>query len=479
MNKKMIVYIIGKLLQVEGLLLLLPTIVGIFYRENVAAIYAAVAAGLLLLGTLAGRKAPDDRRFFVKEGLFIVGISWFLLSLFGSLPLCFSGEIPSYVDAFFETVSGFTTTGATILTDIDSLSRASLFWRSFTHWVGGMGILVFTVAFMPVASGRTMHILKAEMPGPTVGKLVAKTRISARILYLLYGVLSLAEVVLLLFGGMPLFDSLLNTFATAGTGGFTMSNAGIIGYHSSYIETILTIFMILFGINFNILYFLLVRKMASVLRNEELCWYLGIIAAAVLLVTWNIAGMYDTVATAFRYAVFQVASIITTTGFVTADYDQWPIFSQNILLLLMFIGASSGSTGGGIKVSRVVMVIKSGIKEIKRMLHPHGIVTVDFEGTAVSARTLNNVHSYLVLYAVVFGTALMIISLENLDFHTTFSAVATTINNVGPGFNKVGAMQNFSGLTDLSKVTLSVTMLTGRLEIFPVLLLFSKYFWRE
>lgn len=317
------------------------------------------------------------------------------------------------------------------------------------------------------------------MPGPIVGKLVSKTRVAARILYLLYGALTLLEVLFLLLGGMPFFDSLLNTFATAGTGGFTMSNAGIIGYHSPYLEGVLTVFMILFGVNFNLLFLVISGKGLLALKNEELRWYLGIIAVAIALLTVNLMSVYDSVTTAFRYGAFQVASIITTTGFVTADYDQWPMFSQTVLLLLMFVGASAGSTGGGMKVSRLVMVVKSGVKEIKRMLHPHGVITVDFEGAPVSRKTLNNMHSYFILYALVFCSALLVISLENLDFHTTFSAVATTINNVGPGFNGVGPMQNFGGLRDLSKYTLSFTMLAGRLEIFPVLLLFSKYFWKE
>lgn len=479
MNKKMVVYLMGKILQAEGLLLLLPAGVSLLYRENLTGIYAGIAGGLLLLGTLLSWRTPKNKGILIKEGLFIVGTSWFLLSAFGALPLVLAGEIPRFADAFFEIVSGFTTTGATVLSDIDALSHASLFWRSFTHWIGGMGILVFTVAFIPLASGRTMHILKAEMPGPVVGKLVSKTKVAAQILYFLYAALSILEVILLVVGGMPFFDSLLNTFATAGTGGFTMSNAGIIGYHSPYLEGVLTVFMILFGVNFNLLYLVAIGRGLTALKNEELRWYLGIIAVAVGMITANLLKLYDSVGTAFRYAVFQVASIITTTGFVTADYDQWPMFSQTVLLLLMFIGASAGSTGGGIKVSRIVIVAKSGVKEIKRMLHPHGVITVDFEGAPVSSKTLNNIHSYLFLYALVFCGSLLVVSLENVDFQTAFSAVATTINNVGPGFNQVGPMKNFGGLTDLSKYTLSFTMLAGRLEIFPVLLLFSKYFWQE
>lgn len=479
MNKKMVANIIGKILKVEGLLLLFPVIVALIYRENVGFYYAGVAVFVFVIGSILSQKIPLKKNIYAKEGFFIVGVSWTLLSIFGALPLVFSGEIPSFIDAFFEVVSGFTTTGASILPDLDVISQTSLFWRSFTHWVGGMGILVFTVAFIPLASGRTMHILKAEMPGPIVGKLVSKIRVTARLLYIIYAVMTVIQVILLCLGGMPLFDSLLNSFATAGTGGFSMANAGIGMYNSAYIEGVITVFMILFGINFNIFYFLLIGKVMGALKNEELRWYIGIIIGAILVITVNISSMYQSYMEAFRYASFQVASIITTTGFATTDYDQWPMFSQTVLLLLMFIGSCSGSTGGGIKVSRIVMFFKNALMEIKKLVHPRSVVTVEFEGGPIAPKTINNIHAYLILYAAIFVGALLIVSLENLDFHTTFSAVATTINNVGPGFNEVGPTDNFSALSDLSKFTLSFAMLAGRLEIFPILILFSKSFWKE
>ena len=425
------------------------------------------------------RKLPKNRNIYAREGFFIVGVSWVLLSVFGALPFMLTGEIPSFTDAFFETVSGFTTTGSSILSNLDGLSHASLFWRSFTHWVGGMGILVLTVAFIPLASGRTMHILKAEMPGPVIGKLVSKVRVTARILYVIYAALTLVQIILLILGGMPVFDSILNSFATAGTGGFSMSNEGIAVYNSAYIDGVITVFMILFGINFNLIYFFLIGKIAPVLKSEELRGYLAIIAGSTLLITLNIASQYPSYLKAFRYAVFQVASIITTTGFTTTNYDKWPMFSQTILLLLMFIGACAGSTGGGIKVSRIIMLSKQAIQELKKMIHSRSVTTLNFEGEAIAPKTISNVYSYLVLYLLVFAASLLILSLENLDFQTTFSAVATCINNVGPGFKAVGPTGNFGFLSDFSKWTLSFAMLAGRLEIFPILLLFSKSLWKS
>ena len=479
MNKKMVLFTLGKLLKVEAVLLLLPLVVSFIYQEHIGLSYAIVAVFVFLVGLLMSRKLPKNRNIYAREGFFIVGVSWVLLSVFGALPFMLTGEFPSFTDAFFETVSCFTSTGSSILSNLDGLSHASLFWRSFTHWVGGMGILVFTVAFIPLASGRTMHILKAEMPGPVIGKLVSKVRVTARILYVIYAALTLVQIILLILGGMPVFDSILNSFATAGTGGFSMSNEGIAVYNSAYIDGVITVFMILFGINFNLIYFFLIGKIAPVLKSEELRGYLAIIAGSTLLITLNIASQYPSYLKAFRYAVFQVASIITTTGFTTTNYDKWPMFSQTILLLLMFIGACAGSTGGGIKVSRIIMLSKQAIQELKKMIHSRSVTTLNFEGEAIAPKTISNVYSYLVLYLLVFAASLLILSLENLDFQTTFSAVATCINNVGPGFKAVGPTGNFGFLSDFSKWTLSFAMLAGRLEIFPILLLFSKSLWKS
>lgn len=403
----------------------------------------------------------------------------FFLSIFGAIPFCLTGEIPSYVDAFFEIVSGFTTTGSSILTDVEALSHASLFWRSFSHWIGGMGILVFVVAFLPDANGSTLHILKAEMPGPIVGKLVSKITVSSQILYQLYTVLTILEVILLMLGGMPFFDSLLNSFGTAGTGGFAIKNASIAYYNSAYCDGIITFFMILFGINFNLIYFVVIKKFKAAFKSEELRWYLIIIFASAIAISFNILPLYHSIFEAFRYAIFQVGSIITTTGYVTADYGQWPLFSQTILVLLMFVGACAGSTGGGMKVSRIIIGVKSAIAEMKHMLHPHSVVSVVFEGKHLSLSTLNNIHVYWVLYFLLFGLSLLFVSLQNIDFTSAFSAVATCFNNVGPGLGVVGPTGNFSSLTDLSKIVLSLDMLAGRLEIFPLLMFFSRSLWKK
>lgn len=401
------------------------------------------------------------------------------LSIFGAIPFCLTGEIPSYVDALFEIVSGFTTTGSSILTDVEALSHASLFWRSFSHWIGGMGILVFVVAFLPDANGSTLHILKAEMPGPIVGKLVSKITVSSQILYQFYTVLTILEVILLMLGGMPFFDSLLNSFGTAGTGGFAIKNASIAYYNSAYCDGIITFFMILFGINFNLIYFVAIKKFKAAFKSEELRWYLIIIFASAIAISFNILPLYHSIFEAFRYAIFQVGSIITTTGYVTADYGQWPLFSQTILVLLMFVGACAGSTGGGMKVSRIIIGVKSAVAEMKHMLHPHSVVSVVFEGKHLSLSTLNNIHVYWVLYFLLFGLSFLFVSLQNIDFTSAFSAVATCFNNVGPGLGVVGPTGNFSGLTDMSKIVLSLDMLAGRLEIFPLLMFFSRSLWKK
>ena len=406
-------------------------------------------------------------------------MSWILISIFGALPFCLTGEIPSFIDAFFEMVSGFTTTGSSILSDIEALSHASLFWRSFSHWLGGMGILVFVIAFVPISSGRSLHILRAEVPGPVVGKLVSKIRLTARILYIIYAVLTLVETVLLLFGGMPLFDSLLNSFGTAGTGGFAIKNASIAAYDSVYVDTVITIFMILFGINFNLIYFVIIGKFKEVFKSEELRYYFLIIIGATILITINILPMYESIFSALRYSSFTVGSIITTTGFVTADYGKWPMFSQMIIIILMFVGACSGSTGGGMKVSRIFIYLKNAKKELKHLLHPHSIQTVEFEKQPIDDHVIANIHSYLVLYLVIFALSLLVLTIFNLDFKSAFSAVATCLNNVGPGFDVVGPVSNFSSLSDVSKLVLSFDMLAGRLEIFPILLLFAPSQWRR
>lgn len=479
MNKKMIFYTLGKMLKMEGYLLLLPFLTGIIYQESVAIYYLMVAMIVWLLGLVMSYHKPKNHTIYAREGFIIVAFSWIFLSIFGALTFWLSGEIPSYIDALFEIVSGFTTTGSSILNDVESLSHALLFWRSFSHWIGGMGILVFVVAFLPDASGTTMHILKAEMPGPIVGKLVSKVTMTSQLLYKIYTVLTIIEVILLMAGGMPFFDSLLNAFGTAGTGGFAIKNASIAFYQSAYIDCVISIFMILFGINFNLIYFVIIKKATTAFKSEELKCYLGIIAVSAILIAINISHLYPSLLEAFRYSLFQVASIITTTGFVTADYGQWPLFSQMIIFLLMFIGAMAGSTGGGIKVSRIVIYLKNAMAEIKRLVHPHSVVSIDFENQYVEPSVINNIHTYLVFYFLIFCGSLLIISLQNIDFTSAISAVTTCLNNVGPGFGIVGPVSNFSSLSDLSKLVLSFDMLAGRLEIFPLLMIFSPSLWRK
>jgi trk system potassium uptake protein TrkH len=479
MNRKVIIYTLGKMIKIEGLLLLLPTITGFIYKEKQAYVYLIMAILLTVLGHFISLKKPQKTKIFAREGFVIVALSWLLLSLFGAIPFFVTREIPSYIDAFFETVSGFTTTGSSILTDVESLSYASLFWRSFSHWIGGMGILVFVVAVLPESQGTTLHILQAEMPGPIVGKLVSKIRVTARILYYLYAAITALEIVFLLFGGMPLFDSIVHAFGTAGTGGFGIKGTSIAYYDSAYIDAVITVFMILFGINFNMIYFVVIGKAKVALKSEEVRWYLFIILAAAIAITINISNMYSSIISAFRYAIFQVASIITTTGYVTADYGQWPMFSQMIIILLMFVGACAGSTGGGIKISRIVIFIKSAFNELKHLIHPRNVTSVKFEGQVVHKSVVNNILNYLVLYLLILCVSLLLVSLQNIDFASTFSAVVTCLNNVGPGLNIVGPVGNFSSLTNLSKLVLCFDMLAGRLEIFPILLLFSKDLWKK
>lgn len=479
MNKRMVLFTIGKLLKITGILMFLPVLVALIYQESEGLYYGIVGVVLILIGILMSYKRPQKRNIYAREGFIIVAVSWILISMLGAIPFCLTGEIPSYVDAFFEMVSGFTTTGSSILSDVEALSHASLFWRSFSHWVGGMGILVFVIAFIPVASGRSLHILRAEVPGPVVGKLVSKIRLTARILYIIYGILTIVETILLVCGGMPIFDSLLTAFGTAGTGGFGIKNTSIAFYDSAYIDGVITVFMILFGINFNLIYFVIIGKIKDALRSEELRWYLIIILTAITLITINISSMYDSILSAFRYASFQVGSIITTTGFVTANYEQWPLFSQMILLMLMFVGACAGSTGGGMKVSRIVIYVKNAINEMKKLLHPHSVRTIEFEGQPMEDSLIANIHSYLAAYLLVFVVSLLLLSLSQIDFKSAFSAVTTCLNNIGPGFGVVGPVSNFSSLTDLSKLVLSFDMLAGRLEIFPMLILFAPTLWHK
>ena len=479
MNNKMIVYIIAKMLGVEGAVLLIPAFVAFLYGESDVIQFLIVSAVLGAIFFIFGRKRPENKVIYAKEGLVIVGLAWILWSLFGALPFVLTGSIPSYVDAFFETVSGFTTTGSTILTDIEALPKGVAFWRSLTHWIGGMGVLVFVMMLTSLDDEHSMHLMRAEVPGPEANKLVPKARSTARILYLMYLILTMAEVIFLLFGGMNLYDALIHSFSTAGTGGFSNRNASVSYYDSAYIDGVITVFMILFGINFNIYFAIYIKNWKSALKNEEARTYLGVIAAAILMITVNIYHIYGNVASAFRYSAFQVASVITTTGFYTADFNLWPEFSKTILLVTMIIGACAGSTGGGMKVSRILILCKSVKQEIKRILHPKAVTVVTVNGQKVGRETLHGVYVYSICYALILVCSVLIVSIDNYDFATSVSAVLTTLNNVGPGISQVGPVENFFEFSWLSKLVFCADMLLGRLEIFPCLVLLAPELWKR
>lgn len=480
MNYKMTAYVLGKMLGVEALVLCIPAAVSLIYGETSdMAAFGITSAVLCVFFLLFGRKKPENGRIYGKDGLVIVAAAWILWSVFGALPFYLSREIPSYIDALFETVSGFTTTGSTILTDIEALSYGMNFWRCLTHWIGGMGVLVFVMVVTSLDDKGSMHLMRAEVPGPEADKLVPKARETAKLLYAMYLALTVAEIIFLLAGGMDLYDSIIHSFSTAGTGGFANHNSSVAYYNSAYIDGVITVFMILFGINFNMYFLLLIRDVKSVWKNEEVRAYLGIIAAATLVITCNVLTIYKEPLKAFRYSVFQVASIITTTGFATADYNLWPELSKCILLLIMVIGACAGSTGGGVKVSRFLILWKSILKQVKGMLHPKSVNVVKVNGKKISNETLQGVYAYFSAYVFVFGISVLLVALDNFDFATTISGVLTTLSNVGPGISRVGPVENFQSFSVLSKIVFSMDMLIGRLEIFPFLMICSPGFWRK
>ena len=480
MNRRMVFEILRKLLLVEGILLLLPMLIALSYREASWWTFLAVAAVLMLIGGINLHKKPKDRNIYTKDGLLIVGLAWVLWSLFGALPFVLSGAIPNYVDAVFETVSGFTTTGSTILTDIESLPKGILFWRSFTHWIGGMGVLVFVMAILPLASERNMYIMRAEVPGPTVGKLVPKANETAKILYAIYIGLTLLEVVLLLIGGMSFFDSVCHAMATAGTGGFSTMNASVGAYNSAYIEIVITVFMVLFGVNFNVYYLILLRRFKAVFKNEELLVYLGIFAAATLVIAVNISGLYDGFGDALRQSGFTVSSVMSTTGFGVTDYLKWPMLSQHILMILMFFGACAGSTGGGIKIIRLLLIFKIIKRDLRKIARPRLVSCVRVDGTVVEEDTLKGIYTYMLVFITILTLSTAVVAFDGHDIATTFSSVVTCINNVGPGMGVInGPVGNFSSFSVLTKLVLTVDMLIGRLEIFPILMLFMPSLWRK
>ena len=481
MNFKMMGRFIAQILAIEGIFMVPALAISLFCGDAMAvkgfALTIVLVTGIVLILTMLCRGAPSA--FYAKEGLVCVGACWIVLSAVGCLPFYLSREIPSYVDAFFEIVSGFTTTGASILTDVEALSKGIMYWRSFSHWLGGMGVLVFLLAFTGgKGQGFTMHLLRAESPGPSVGKLVPKMRTTAAILYIIYIVMTIINVVFLLIGDMPLFEAVCTALGTAGTGGFGIKNDSMASY-SPYLQNVTTVFMILCGVNFSCYYLLLIKQWKSVIRDEEVRLYFGIILTAIALIVLNTRSLYGTLEETVRHAAFQVGSIITTTGYATTDFDLWPSFSKTILLCLMVVGACAGSTGGGMKVARLLLLLKSVRRNIRQMLNPRRVQVVRNNGSVVDETILANTNAYLSAYTLIIFIVFAIISLDGFSVGTNFSAVLCTFNNIGPGLEAVGPTCNFSQFSDLSKLVLSWAMLAGRLEIFPILVLFSRSTWKH
>ena len=464
----------GKIILIEVFLMIPALIVALAYGDGDAMAFIETMVPALILGVLLCRVRQSEQRISSRDGYFIVAAAWIVISLIGALPLYLSGGFESYFGALFEIVSGFTTTGASVLAKPELLGHGVLFWRSFTHWIGGMGVLVFVLMVMPMNNDNSMHLVRAEVPGPTAGKLVPRMRTTSMILYGIYAAMTLTLILLLLAFGMQPFDTFCIAFGTAGTGGFAVSSAGIAGYNSLAIEIILGIFMLLFGINFNVYHLLLLRKFREAFSMEEIKVYLGIAAFAVVSVTINIAGMVGNVGTALRQAFFQVSSILTSTGFSTVDYEAWPEYAKHLIVFLSLVGACAGSTGGGFKVSRAIILVKSFFQEIRQTINPKEVITVRLDGKAVGGRTLESTRIYAATYMVLICIFTLLLSLDGLDFTTNVTAVITCFNNIGPGLNLVGPMSNFSVYSDWAKVLLSFVMLTGRLEIFPMFLLFAR-----
>ncbi len=478
MNYRMILHILGHVLILEAACMLLPLGCAVIYGENEVWTFLGCTLICLICGALLSLFKVKNRNIYAKEGLIIVSLSWILISIFGAFPFKFSGAIPNYIDALFETVSGFTTTGSSVLTDIEVLPKSMLFWRSFSHWIGGMGVLVFLMSLVKLSGGSNIYLLKAESTGPSVGKIVPKIQSSAKILYGIYSTLTIVEMILLLIGGMNIFDAITISFGTAGTGGFAILNSSLADY-TSYQQNVVTIFMLLFGIDFSLYYLILVGKIKDILHSEELRCYLGIVLLSSLLIWFNICGLYDSIWTALKHSAFQVASIITTTGYATDNFDLWPELSKTILVMLMFIGACAGSTGGGIKVCRIMILFKSIIKELKITVHPKSTQKITVNGRIVEHETVRTVNVYMAAYLIIYTFAMLVISLDNFDFTTNFTAIAATLNNIGPGLAVVGPVGNFAEYSALSKIVFSLCMLIGRLEVFPMLILFSPYTWKK
>lgn len=474
---------LSNIMLIETVTFIPPIIISIMYRDyHVLRAFLLTAVPLLLLSVLSRIFSEREQRaFYAREGFMLVGSSWVIMSLFGALPFFISGEIPSYIDAFFETVSGFTTTGSSILTAVEAMSPALIFWRSFTHWLGGMGILVFMLAIIPFSKsgqGQALYVLRAESPGPSVEKIVPKIKQHSAILYGIYIALTILCFLFLVLGDMPAFDSICITFGTAGTGGFGIKSDSMASY-SAYSQTVVTIFMILFGINFNLYFFLLLRKFKAVLKDEELRVYLLVITLSIVFISIDVYKQFGSVGQAIHHTAFTVSSLITTTGYSTADFNLWPSFSKSILLLIMVLGPCAGSTGGGIKISRLVLMVKNFFREIRKLLHPRSVIPVRMNGSVVDEKILGNVNIFLSAYAIIATLSILVISLDNFSFETNFSAVIACLSNIGPGLASVGPTESFANFSKFSKLVLSFDMLLGRLEIFPLIIMLHPRTWNK
>ena len=478
MNSSVIRYVLGQVLRMEAAILLLPCLVSIIYQEHQGLYFFATAIACLVIGTIMSHKKPENFVFYLKEGCIATALSWIILSFFGCIPLWLSREIPSFTNALFETISGFTTTGASVVSDVEALSHSAIFWRSFTHWIGGMGVLVFLMAIIPLSGGSDINLMRAESPGPSVGKLVPKMKYTARILYIIYFCMTFLEIILLLIGKMPLFEALNTGFATAGTGGFGFKNDSMASY-SPYLQWVITIFMILFGVNFNAFYLILFHKFKKAFCMEEVKYYFLIIFSSILVIFLNILQTSVNAFHALTNASFQVASIITTTGFSTTDFNTWPQTSKSILVLLMFVGACAGSTGGGIKVSRFVILVKTVGKELNSYIHPKSVKKIKIDGKPIEHEIVRATNVYFITFMIVFSASVLAISFDGNDLVTNFTAVAATINNIGPGLALVGPTENFDLFSNFSKYILMFDMLAGRLELFPLLILFHPGIWKS
>ncbi len=478
MNIRLVLKLNGYILLFDALAMLLPVMISLYYQESTGFAFAPAIAISLAIGLPLIMLKTRNKELYAREGLATVAVAWLVISVVGGLPFFFSREIPSFIDCLFETASGFTTTGATILTDVEALSRCMLFWRSFTHWIGGMGVLMFVMAIAPLAGGSNMQLIRAESAGPKVEKILPKATMNSKLLYGMYIGLTVLQIAFLLLGDMPFFDAVTTAFGTAGTGGFGIKNTSIAGYNT-YIQAVVSVFMLLFSVNFNIYFFVVAKRFSAVWKNEELRVFFAIVAVAVVCITLNNRAMFDSVWSAIHNNAFTVASIISTSGFSTVDFNTWPEFSKTLLVLLMFLGACAGSTGGGIKISRIMIMLKSLRREFTALVHPKSVKTIQINGKRIDDETVRRVNSFIICYIGIYVVSILLLSFDNFGFETSFTAVAATLNNIGPGLGMIGPTGNFSGFSDFSKIVLALDMICGRLELFPVMILLLPQAWKK